>query len=71
MPTWVRAVTLMPATAMTSMTTMTAVLMPMFGQVLSAFAPATASTDGASAEVLAVVPIRFPAIMSQPTRKPR
>ena len=34
MATWVRAVRRMPATAMTSRTTMTAVLMKMFGQVV-------------------------------------
>jgi hypothetical protein len=34
MPTWVRAVILMPTTAITSTAKMTAVLMPMFGHVL-------------------------------------
>ena len=61
----------MPATAITSMTKMTAVLMAMSGQVLAAFCPATASTDGPRTAVLAVVPMRFPAIISQPVKNPR
>ena len=39
MATWVRAVRRMPTTAITSKTTMTAVLMKMFGQVLTALTP--------------------------------
>ena len=46
MPTWARAVILMPTTAITSMTTPTAVPIAMFAQVLVEFEPKTASTDG-------------------------
>ena len=47
MPTWVRAVRRMPTTAITIRTTMTAVLMKIFGQVLTALTPKMARTDGA------------------------
>ena len=48
MPTWVRAVILIPATAMTSMTTPTAVPMAISAKVLAGLAPNTASTEGPS-----------------------
>ena len=48
MPTWVRAVTLIPATATASMITPTPVPMARFAHVLAESAPNTASTDGPS-----------------------
>ena len=71
MPTWVRAVRRMPTTAITSMTTMTAVLIPMFGHVLVAAAPKTARTEGARTTTPEIAPTRVPVIISQPARKPR
>ena len=62
MATWVRAVSRMPATAITSKTTMTAVLMKMFGQVLSALPPTMASTDGASTTTPTTAAIRLAAV---------
>ena len=47
MPTWVRAVILMPMIAISSITKMTAVAIRMFGQVLVAESLKMASTDGA------------------------
>jgi len=46
MPTWVRAVTLMPMTAITSMMTPTPVPMAISAHVLAESAPNTASTVG-------------------------
>ena len=47
MATWMRAVSLMPATAITTMISRMAVLMVMFAAVLVALAPATARMEGA------------------------
>ncbi len=71
MATWVRAVRRMPATAITSKTTMTAVLMNMFGQVLRTLAPTMASTDGARTTTPATAAMRLAAIISHPVMKPR
>ena len=43
----------------------------MFGQVLVELLPKTASTDGASTTVAAVVPRMLAASISQPVKKPR
>ena len=71
MATWVRAVRRMPATAITSRTTITAVLMKMFGQVLSALPPKMARTDGASTTTPATAAMRLAAIISHPVMNPR
>ena len=47
MATWERAVRRMPTTAITVRTTMTALLMMMFGHVATLLTPAMARTDGA------------------------
>ena len=57
MATCVRAVSLMPATAMMSMITKMAVLIAMFAPVLVALAPATASTEGASTTTPVTAPV--------------
>ena len=54
--TWVRAVILMPATAITSMTMMRAVLMPILGQALVLAEPKTASTAGDRTTTTEIVP---------------
>jgi hypothetical protein len=48
MPTWVRAVILMPTIAITSMMTPTAVPMAIFAHALTELAPKTARTEGPS-----------------------
>ena len=45
--------------------------MKMFDHLLVGLAPNTASTDGASTTVAAMVPSRLAAIMIQPVRNPR
>jgi hypothetical protein len=67
----VRAVSRMPATAISSMTSTTAVSITMFGPVLVALAPKTASTDGPSTTTGPIVPTMLPMIISQPVRNPR
>src|SRR5215813_4449317 len=71
-PTWVLAVILIPATAITSMTTETIVAMPMSVHALPELAgePSTASTDGPITSTPATAPMTYPAIISQPVRKP-
>ena len=71
MLTWVRAVILMPTTAMISMMSMTAVLMRILGQVLVELELNTASTDGARITTPETAPTRLPAIISQPVKNPR
>ena len=61
----------MPTTAITSITTMTTVLMKMFGQVLAALPPKMARTDGPSTTTPAMAPTRLAAIISHPVRNPR
>ena len=61
----------MPTIAITSMTASTPVAINMFGHLLFALLPKTASTDGARTTVAAMVPSRLAAIMIQPVRKPR
>ena len=56
MPIWVRAVSLIPTTAMTSMITPRAVSMPMFAQVLDELEPNAASTVGARISTPLIVP---------------
>ena len=71
MATWLRAVRRMPTTAITSKTTMTAVLMKIFGQVLTALTPAMARTDGARTTTPETAAIRLAAIISHPVMNPR
>jgi hypothetical protein len=71
MATWVRAVIRIPAPAITSMTTMTAVAMAMFGPALVAGEPNMASTEGARTTTPASEPIRLPVTISQPVMNPR
>ena len=61
----------MPTTATSNTTAITAVLMAMFGVVLTELEPNTASTDGASTTTPEIAPVRLPAIISQPVIKPR
>jgi hypothetical protein len=61
----------MPTTAITSKTTMTMLLIRMFGQVLRALSPKMARTDGARTTTPAMAPNRLPAIISHPVMKPR
>ena len=42
-----------------------------FGQAAVALSPNTASTDGPSTITPLTVPMTFPAIISQPVKKPR
>jgi hypothetical protein len=70
-PIWVRAVSLMPITAMAIMISPSAVSIPMFPQVAVELEPNTASTDGASTSTPLRVPITKAATISQPVRKPR
>src|SRR5580704_19073542 len=69
--TWLRAVRRMPATAITSRTTMTAVLMMMLGQVLAALTPAMARTDGPRTTTPETAAMRLAAIISHPVMNPR
>jgi hypothetical protein len=69
--TWVRAVILMPTTAISSITRMTAVLIRILGQVLVELLLKTARTDGERITTPETAPTRLPAIISQPVRKPR
>ena len=71
MPTWVRAVSLMPTTATISMASPTAVAMAMFPAVFDELDPNTARTDGPSTSTPLTVAIMYAAIISQPVRKPR
>src|SRR5216683_5853179 len=69
--TCVRAVIRMPTIAITSITRMTAVAMPIFGPVPAELEPKTARTDGARTTTPASDPMRLPVIISHPVRKPR
>ena len=71
MPTWVRAVILMPTIAITIMIRMMAVLIRMSGHVLVDVEPNTASTDGARTTTPETAPTSVPVIISHPVRKPR
>jgi hypothetical protein len=55
-PIWVRAVSLMPMTAMTIMISPSAVSMPLLPQVAVELEPNTDSTDGASTSTPLSVP---------------
>jgi len=67
----VRAVSRMPATAITPMIRQTPVSVPTAGHGPDTRTPATVSTDGPSTTTSATVPIRYPAIVSHPVRNPR
>ncbi len=56
MPSWVRAVILMPMIAMASMIRLRAVSMPMFAQVFDELLPKAASAVGASTSTPLIVP---------------
>ena len=71
MPTWVRAVILMPTIAITSMMTATEVPMARFAGTLAESEPNTARTDGPRTATPLTVAITYAAIISQPVRKPR
>ena len=71
MTTWTRAVIRMPTTAITVITTPTAVAMSTLGQVLAAELVKTARTEGPRITTPLSVPTTKPTIISQPVRKPR
>src|SRR5579872_2566971 len=70
-PTWLRAVILMPTTAIVIMSRLIPVAMPTLAQVFVGEAPNTASTDGPSTSTPLRVPRTYPAIISQPVTNPR
>ncbi len=57
--------------AIISITTPTALPMPIQAQVSVEVEPKTASTDGPSSRTSATVPMMYATIISQPVRKPR
>src|SRR5215831_17382004 len=69
--TWVRAVSRMPTTAISSMTSAMAVAIAMLGQELVPDEPKTARTLGPSTSTGVSVPISVPATISQPVMNPR
>src|SRR3984893_3283336 len=69
MLTCARAVTRIPATAMTSITRPTAAPIAIYAPVLAELEPNTASTDGPSSRTSATVPMMYAAIISHPVRK--
>ena len=70
-PTCIRAVILMPATAITSITRPSAVAIAMFARTLPEFEPNTASAEGPSTSTPLTVAMMYAAIISHPVKNPR
>ena len=70
MVTWVRAVSLIPATAITIMTSTITVAMVMSGHAVAGCTPAIARTLGPITSTPDTAPVMYAAIISQPVNHP-